>query len=58
MSMRRSITPRSVLSRMFKDMERGFESLWGNKLPAAERGRYEIMAHRLREVAEFAVSSA
>ena len=58
MSMRRNITPRSVLNRMFRDLEKGFETLWGNKLPAAERGRYEIMAHRLREVAEFAVSSA
>lgn len=58
MNMRRSVTPRSVLNRMFKDLEKGFKSFWGDKLPAAERDRYELMAHRLREVGEFAVSTA
>jgi hypothetical protein len=58
MNMRRSITPRNVLNRMFKDLEKGFKAFWGDKLPAAERDRYELMAHRLREVAGFAVSTA
>jgi len=58
MNMRRSVTPRNVLHRMFKDLEKGFKSFWGDKLPANERDRYELMAHRLREVAEFAVSTA
>jgi hypothetical protein len=43
---------------MFKDLEKGFKSFWGDKLPAAERDRYELMAHRLREVGQFAVSTA
>jgi len=58
MYMRRSVTPRSTLRQMFADLEKGYQSFWGNKVPVQERDRFELMAHRLHEVAEFAISTA
>lgn len=58
MSMRRAVSPRSVLKRMFRDLERGYEGFWGRTATGEARDRYELMAQRLREVADHAVSTA
>jgi len=58
MSMRRAVSPRSVLKRMFRDLERGYEGFWGKHATGEVRDRYELMSHRLREVADYAVSTS
>lgn len=57
MTMRRAVSPRSVLKRMFCDLERGYEGFWGRNATGEARDRYELMAQRLREVADYAVST-
>ncbi|PTX52588.1 hypothetical protein IQ03_03992 [Gemmobacter caeni] len=58
MSMRRPVSPRGVLKRMFRDLERGYEGFWGKHATCEGRDRYQLMAQRLREVADHAVSTA
>jgi len=58
MSMRRTVSPRSVVKRMFRDLERGYEAFWGKGATGENRDRYELMAQRLREVADHAVATA
>jgi hypothetical protein len=58
MTMRRAVSPRSVLKRMFRDLERGYEGFWGRNAAGEARDRYDLMAQRFREVADYAVSTA